>query len=116
SPYTLTACTSVSLEVLWRSMQNIDMTLSLATVLVGPDGQAAARADGAPAGVQTTQLRPDDLFSGIERIDTCDLDPGEYALTLGLYPAGETDALPPTSADGTPLQNQVYLTTITVTE
>jgi len=114
SPFTLTACEPVLLDVLWRAQTDLDVTLSVSVVLVSADGQAAARRDGAPGGYQTQLWQADMFYRGREEIDTCGLAPGTYPLVLGLYPAGDPQAIPALAPDGPPLGEQVYLTTITI--
>jgi hypothetical protein len=112
------ACQTVTLQSWWalhtQTYQDYSMTLVLATT---SDGQGVARTDGWPTHAPTSTLAIKRPYVD-ERTLTlpCDLKPGEYPLLVGIYRVvgDAAQPLPAALADGRPLGNLVYLTTLYV--
>ena len=74
-----------------------------------------ARVDGVPGNIHTQSWLPGKIYPYRQRLAIpCDLNSGQYDLLLAGYLAENSDILPITAEDGTPLGDYAYLTTLTI--
>ncbi len=88
----------------WRALAEMDVPYTVFVHLLGPDGRVVAGHDGEPVGGTrpTTGWVPGEYIADThELIIPDELDPGEYAVEVGMYDAG-LPALPrlPVLGDG----------------
>ncbi len=108
-------CDGVTLQSVWSTDSAIARSSNMVAVLTGSDGVGVARAEGVPSSLRMTQWQPDWLNLDRRTISVpCDLAPGDYSLLVGLHDPDNGKALPAVSADGSPVGDLLYLTTIHV--
>ncbi len=109
------ACGRVSVESWWQANVATEDNLNMQIVMVDADGGEVTDSN-APLGLSPTSLWQAGAFSLDVRPLTvpCDTPPGEYPLIMGVYDPDTLAPLPATAADGNPVGNQVYLTTLFV--
>ncbi len=109
------ACQTIDLESWWTINALPDENYSMTLTLADLNGVGMVRADGTPAGVLMQQWEPDRLYLDERSLAVpCETPPGDYVLLAGIYNFENGDALAATSADGAPLGDLAYLTTVHV--
>lgn len=108
-------CGSVNVESWWQGDNPIAETYYLSLVAVDEGGEGVTRMEEAPGNVDTLVWEPGEYYHDIRTLDIpCDLEPGEYPLMFIIRERSLYWAMQAASADGTPLGELVYLTTLFV--
>ncbi len=111
----LRPCERVFIESGWRAQAAPALNYNMQIVMVDGDGRRVTDFN-APLGAVATSL----WEAGRYTVDArpinvpCDTLPGEYPLVMGVYNPDTLDPAPVAGADGAPLGNQLYLTTLFV--
>jgi hypothetical protein len=110
------ACQDISVEDWWFAHKSPNSGYRIRLALADQDGMGVALSDSLPTGLPSDQWRTGSHHLSVERLQIpCDLQPGSYALLLGVVDMASGDLLPAAYPDGTPnSSNLIYLTTLTV--
>lgn len=114
-PVTVRPCARVAVESWWTLAAPLAANYNLQVVMVGPDGGAVAEANR-PLGPLPTgiwEVGPY-TFDARSFVVPCATPPGAYPLIMGVYNPDDLLPLAVTGADGAPVGNQLYLTTLFV--
>jgi hypothetical protein len=110
------ACQDIAVEDWWFTRQSPSSGYRIRLALADADGMGVVLSDALPTGQPTDQWRAGSHHLSVETLHIpCDLQPGSYALLLGVMDMASGDLLPVTYPDGTPNNSSlIYLTTLTV--
>ncbi|NDJ33563.1 MAG: hypothetical protein GYB64_02775 [Chloroflexi bacterium] len=109
-------CDPLTLQTWWQASRPVEQDFSLGAVVSGPAG-VIGQNDAPPANINTTQW-----LAGTQYVDErtividCDAVPGDYDLLLTLYEPNFIENQPVELANGQPVGEYFFVTTITVTE
>lgn len=113
--YDARQCATLEIQSWWTpQLANTD-NYRVTFVLADQTGSGQAQSDGLLGSRPSRPTDQEGLLDWRAIEIPCDLELGSYNLLVGLYDASTVTNQPITTADGAPLGNLAYLTTITVT-
>ncbi len=111
----LRPCERVTIESGWRAEADPKLNYNMQVVMVDGDGGRVTDFNAPLGAVATSLWEPNRYTVDARPIHVpCDTPPGEYPLVMGVYNPDTLEPAPVTGAEGAPLGNQLYLTTLFV--
>jgi hypothetical protein len=110
------ACQDIFVEDWWFARQSPTSGYRIRLALANAGDMGVVLSDALPTSQPADQSRAGSHHLSVETLQIpCDLQPGSYALALGVVDMASGDLLPVTYPDGTPNNSSlIYLTTLTV--
>ena len=109
-------CQTITLESWWQAESVDETPLTLTLILADSDGDGQmAISNSVPADRFTSDWLPGAFYRDRSRLSLpCDIADGSYPLLLGMKESTSGEILPLRFADGNPIGEQFYLTTLRV--
>jgi hypothetical protein len=108
---------SVNVTLEWQGLQTITEDYTVFVQLVGPDGMLHGQVDFYPVKgtLATSHWTPGQVIRDPYTVVVpADAPPGDYTVHVGMYLLATLERLPVLNADGTPMDDRVALTGLTV--